>query len=848
MREKPIYREPRYGLTFGGPIVRNKLFFFGAAQRDDVSQDGSGVTYTAPTAAGLGQIGTLSGVSPFVMNLLRDNLFLPSAATGTRDVLGTPVPFGEVSIVTPNNSRQTQYQLNIDHLVGNSDQFRYRFSFDRIRQEQPGNGNPKFNNLLAQDSRLFSATWVRTLSPSLVNELRVSYKRFIQDFPLKDAAFNEFPNITVPLLNLSLGPNENLPQGGFNNSYQIYDSMNFVRGQHNFKFGGEARFLIFTSFFLPRGRGDYRYTTFEELLQDQLPTDTDLRGVGSSAFTGNQKKFYGFAQDDWKVTPNLTFNLGVRYEYLTTPRDANLNALNALSTVPGVIEFRKPVADKNNFSPRAGLAYSPEFTSRFGRFLTGARGQSSIRANFALTYYETFQNLYLLQLPPQFQQEQSASAINLPAPFLQNGGVPPVPIPPNTVEDARAGTGSYIADAMEPYVMSWTLSYQRELAAGTVLELRYLHTAGRHLPVQVRRNGGIIDYARLVMPTFLSAPAAGQLAGRPTLGEVGLAIDDNGNNRFPGALASYGFLGSVTAFEPEGNSVYDGGSVSVTRRFSRSLAFTSAYTFSKAIDNATNELFSSTVNPRRPQDAFDLKGERSLSAVDVPHRLALSFNYELPALAENNGFVKTAFGGWQLNGIFQAQSGQLITPQSGIDSNRNLDAAGDRTVVNPAGSSGTGSAVFPVDASGTRLTVTEDGVQRFVRAADGDPRTVAYVAENPNARYLQAGLGARANAGRNTLRANGFHRTDTVLLKNFRFGEERYNLQLGAEVFNIFNQRIRTIGDFGSPNFSAQNFDATAGIGATTPSFANVASPNFNDYSTGNFSGRTVQIRAKFIF
>jgi outer membrane receptor protein involved in Fe transport len=109
--------------------------------------------------------------------------------------------------------------------------------------------------------------------------------------------------------------------------------------------------LLTTSNFLPRGRGDYVYTDFDELIQDHAPTSVDLRGVGSSAFTGNNKRFYFFGQDDWKVTQNLTLNLGLRYEFVTLPRDSNLQALNAISSIPGVLEFGVPKTDKNNFAP-----------------------------------------------------------------------------------------------------------------------------------------------------------------------------------------------------------------------------------------------------------------------------------------------------------------------------------------------------------------------------------------------------------------------------------------------------------------------------------------------------------------
>jgi hypothetical protein len=151
---------------------------------------------------------------------------------------------------------------------------------------------------------------------------------------------------------------------------------------------------------------------------------------------------------------------------------------------------------------------------------------------------------------------------------------------------------------------------------------------------------------------------------------------------------------------------------------------------------------------------------------------------------------------------------------------------------------GTGTAVNAINAAGQVVPL-------------GDASTVAYVAINPSAQYIQAGYGARANAGRNTLRTNGWNRTDMVLVKNFRFGEERYNFQLGAEIGNFFNQRIHTIGDYGSPFFVNQNdFNQTNqfGIGAASFAFPDVTSSLFNNYSTGNFSGRTVQLRVKLIF
>ncbi len=180
-----------------------------------------------------------------------------------------------------------------------------------------------------------------------------------------------------------------------------------------------------------------------------------------------------------------------------------------------------------------------------------------------------------------------------------------------------------------------------------------------------------------------------------------------------------------------------------------------------------------------------------------------------------------------------AQSGQPFTPQSIIDSNLDHDSsAGDRAILNPNGVSGTGS--------GVTAYALVNGVATPV--ALGDLRTVAYAANNPNAQFVLAGYGARATSGRNAFRSNGFNRTDISALKNFRFGEERYTIQIGAETINAFNQRIFTLGNFASVT------PTVGGLSPTGFAFADVSSTLFNDYSTGNFSGRTIQLRAKFIF
>jgi hypothetical protein len=354
--------------------------------------------------------------------------------------------------------------------------------------------------------------------------------------------------------------------------------------------------------------------------------------------------------------------------------------------------------------------------------------------------------------------------------------------------------------------------------------------------VQVQLNGRQSPDAALVVPTFLAAPTAAQLAGLPTVATI------RTNNPTLGVrpLAANGFTnGAITSFPNIGESFYDGASASLTRRFTRNVGFTAAYTFSKTIDNSTNELFTSLLNPRRPQNAgsrftggFNLDNERSLSVLDVPHRFVTSFNIDIPFFNNSeNGFLKAVLGGFQINGIFAAQSGQPITVLAGRDANQNGDGAGDRAIFNPNGDPNISSGIYAVNSAGVRIQQLVNGVLVDVL---NSPTTVGYVALNPNAGFISTGFLARATAGRNSFRTRGFNNTDVVVLKNTRFGRDgRFNFQIGAEIFDLFNQRQKTI----------------SGVGAFTSAFGTAGNANFNNYDAlGTFGGRSVTLRGKFYF
>jgi len=325
------------------------------------------------------------------------------------------------------------------------------------------------------------------------------------------------------------------------------------------------------------------------------------------------------------------------------------------------------------------------------------------------------------------------------------------------------------------------------------------------LPVQQRLNsasafdpsfpgGGLTP-----LPTYINPSDVPAVVASPA---TTLANFDNFN---PQRLSVDGFLGNVTTFPSSGNGIYHGASVDFIHRFTRGLYFRTNYTFAKNIDNSTNELFSSRVNPRRAQDGFNFADERGPSALDIRHKLAITWVYEVPNIHTENGFLRTVAHGWQWSGTYLAESGQPVTPLSGVDSNFNGDAAGDRTIINPSGIGLTGSTVTAVCnnslAGGgiTYIDATCDPNHADDNNAGGDPTpgsdaaVVGYLADNSSARFIQAGPGAKATAGRNTVYSPGLNIWNMSVFKTTKINE-RFSAQFRAETYNTFNHRNFSIG------------------------------------------------------
>lgn len=862
--EKPRRDFNRVGGQLGGPLINDKWFLFGAFQYQVFGESGiPSVQVLAPTAAGFSTLAGLAGVSSSNLSTLQT--FVPAAAapSDTVTVAGTSVPVGPLAVTVEDKFRQYDWQLNMD-FVTERHRFSGRFLFNRFRTPNTFEGIfPEFVGSVFDDNRSVQFSDVWTATSRFVNEFRFGYRRNSNGFGVPDipspGGLDVFPNLVVDELNLNVGPEGNSPQGGDQNIYQFVDQISYVRGRHTFKAGIDIRNLIAPSNFLPRERGEYDWASLESYLFDVIPDGNNaaLRGTGSGFFGGNQEAIFWFVQDDWRIHPRFTLNFGLRYEWVNVARDAALQEINSIADVPGVFEFRAPDSDRNNWGPRIGFAWDP----------WGDR-KTALRGGFAVAYDVIFQNLPLLQLPPQLQTELNAGSVcvpGFPAPpawcatgtgFVATGGLPAIFLSPElTATEARSLTQSFIPDQVSPKTLTWTLAFEREFAPNWSVTLRYVGTRGLSLPVQVRRNAAIpipmatgtgtifgIPVGPLAggsLPVFTSAAAIpANMAGALTLGQIcdPGGIDTLGLCLRPLPFSNFGFDGGfITSFDPVGTSIYHGGSIEVERRMARGLFVRGSYTFSKTIDLITNELFTSFLNPRRVQDHFNVEGNRGLSALDREHHFVLAWIWEVPRYRGDSGVARGVLNGWQLSGSYIAESGQPVTLLSPDDTNGNFDFAGDRSFFNPLGipDTGTTSSWVCIDAVGNTFIAGQFTCPAL--------QVVGYVTDDPSAAFIGLGPGALSNLGRNTFRSPGLNNFTLGIFKNTYWNEDKGRfVQFRMEMFNVFNHPQYVVG--GGDIFA--NLNNSFNFPYVTPGF-----PSFLD-KRSNFSGgnRIIQFGLKIIF
>jgi hypothetical protein len=848
----PRFDRNRFGGNFGGPIKRNKLFFFVDYEYSPVGQTAS-TAYYAPTAAGYATLASLPGISqvnlsefqkylgtapavanPATLPLGAGVVVAPgpgsSAAAGTGVFTPTAtggitgpvvsIPTGLVSSSLPDFLNNEYGVASLDYNMSDRDSLRARFILNRNGTLDLAGFPGVFFGVQPNNAYLITLSEYHTFTPAITNEFRLGYNRFYQDFPVfgkqSFPGLDAFPNINLLELNASYGPNPGAPQFTIQNLYQLTDNISWTKGNHSFKFGFDGWSSIAPSSFTQRSRGDYEWTYLNDYLYDYVPDVIAQRGLGNVVYYGNQQLLAAFANDNWKITPNLTLNLGVRYEYLSQPLTENTQDLNASASVPGLLVFHSPTTQKYNFMPRVGIAYSP-----------GTSGKTSIRAGFGITRDVIYNNLGSLSLPPQLSTTVDVTG-SPGTGFLAGGGISPsqsIAAPQGA--DARAVTSGYIPDQLRPEAYNWNFGIQHSFGTGYVFESRYVGTRGLFLPMQVQLDIQPTVTPANALPVYFSNPPSQATLNTFVNSQQSLVAAYDAGGFFVPAYANAGFGNIITAFMPWGSSTYHGWSNQLTRRFSNGLQFQGSYTWSHAIDNSTDALDSTVLSPRRPQNSQDIAPEKASSLLDHRNRIVLEMLYDVPYFKNRNWFLKNIVGNWEIAPVYMFQSGEPVTPQSATNSNLTIDSAPDRTIINPAGSANLGTAVTPLTNSA------------------GD--VVAFLANNPNARYVEAPKGTLPNAGRNTISLNPIDDIDLTLVKRFNV-TERVRLEFSARAFNIFNHP-QYVGGYLNDVYPVLNGGAGYASGDIERTTLEPQSSVFEQWSQGFSSNpRQMQLALKLIF
>ncbi len=524
LRSNPRYDNNRLGGTVGGPIIKDKLFYFGNFEYNPIGQASQpGQTVYAPTSAGLALLNGMSNLSKTNLGIFTKYVPVAPAADPTNPITvnGVNIPDGPLSFASPNYNNNYNIVGSIDWNISNKDQVRGRYLYNRTRGLDFYAALPVFYQPAPVTNNSISVSEFHNFSPSMENELRLSYLRDNQNTSAGNYQFpglDMFPNIALDDLQLQIGPDPNTPAGDIENLAQLQENLTKTLGRHTFKAGLNVADLIMAGFFVQRARGDYDYASLQQYLLDQQPSGGSLSGVSGERSVGTANgvpfgfvQYAGFANDDFRVRSNLTLNLGVRYEFVTVPVGSRAQQYNAIANVPGLITFNSPKSTKNDWSPRIGFAYSP-----------GKSGVWSIRGGFSRSFNNTYVNLNQNASPPYYQTTVDVNDAHPVSNFLQNGGLQAAPTSAApTAAEVRAATASYTFDQTRPYAITASLGVQRALGRNYTIEARYVYTKGVHLWNQTQMNYYPRVTATRFIPTYLSTPSASQLAASTlTLGNL----------------------------------------------------------------------------------------------------------------------------------------------------------------------------------------------------------------------------------------------------------------------------------------------------------------------------------------
>ncbi|MGH9313547.1 MAG: carboxypeptidase regulatory-like domain-containing protein [Vicinamibacterales bacterium] len=787
---KPKRERNQFGVAAGGPLVKNKTFWFADYEglRD---LEGIPRVRQVPTAAEKAGLFSAAVVDPFAAGrpqfsrnaqgqwVIPQSRWDPVGAAIVALIPDPNVPGTTIYASTPvTDTRQDQFDVRLDHQFTSNVSVFGRYSFvDTLTFRPaplPGLAEGSFNDAFgSNDNRsqglALGLTWVA--SSNFVGDLRFGYARGDYytnppNFGIDGAAAVGLRNVPndpsivggVPKVNIqgfdAVGRHTSTPQFQTPRSWNPRATFSWNRGAHFIKFGGE---FLHVQTRINDLNATVGRMNFENRFTNRAVGDLLLGLPSQLALTsytvmdqGQDMQFY-FIQDDYRVTPKLTANIGLRYEYATPPREANNQFANfdpetgtmVFATDGDTYERSLIRPDRNNWAPRIGFAYTP-----WSRWV--------IRGGYGVFYTHTVRQGRegLLGFNPPYLVDNllqtgvtGAAAVASAAPFRLVNGYPSGLLDPTSLSPTVLRRGQD-PDQRSPYIQQFNIGAQYELMPDVVLDIAYVGNKGTKL------NG----FRNLNQRAVVNNPDGSQAAGaRP-----------------------YPAFGDIQWMENRVDSTYKSLQTRLEKRFSDGLSANVSYTWGRAISDAPDHISTSgggagidTGVFREPQDGNNLRAERGPAEFDVEHRFVASYIWELPfgrGHAIGNEWSRAmdlVLGGWQLTGIHVIQSGLALTA-----------TLGGATVVNLGGE----RRARPNLVGDPELPSSQRTLQRWFN-------TDAFAAFSPAPQ-------AFGNAGVGIMRGPGMASFDFSLSKNFPVGDRR-SIQFRIELFNAFNQS-----NFGPPNIA----------------------------------------------
>jgi hypothetical protein len=831
-------KQNQFGATFGGPLLKDKTFFFGYYEGFR-NRQGETVPATVPSPAE--RQGNFAELCTNIPGAAIDaGTGLCSSPQGQLTFFGTPVPFNQMTLFTPIDPIATnvlpffplpapgtndfvatqtlsdnndQFGLRLDHYLSHADTLNFRYMYSSGPTTDPlspvGANVPGFpvgeydraQNFVTQETHIFS--------PSVIGVARFSYLRntFLLDQHLNHESpsalgFQYAPTLPSaagpPFIQVggyaSVGDPITGPRNTFQNTFDLSGSLSWIHGRHELKFGGGLRRdqinalqgIASNGFFVFAGIPSFENFIYNDGFANFLSGNpvVFLQGGGDFSREIRDWALDAYGQDTYKVTSNLTLNLGLRYE-LPFPSTENKNRVNlfvpgAQSKVipnapagllypgdPGVPAGLIPT-QKTAFAPRVGFAWDPRGDSK-----------TVISAAYGIFYepYYTGEGGPLqdpVSAPPYLKTQQISFPVNSFAnPFYS----------PNPFSQAFPEPMTLLVVARNlhlPYAQDWNLNIQRAFGTDWLFQVGYVGTSGVRLPRFIEGN-----------PAVFIPGVDG--SGNP------LSNENNVNQRrlYSGCTLAnpndcvYSSVGEIASLA---NSSYNALETSLRKRFNHGLSLLASYTWSHSIDdvssfNITGSASQDTAGENDlAQNPFDLAAERGRSMFDAHHRLVLSYQWMLPFLQHSRNWEGRVFGNWQLNGIFTAMSG---TPFTVFDSN-DVSLQGQAPEIS-------GFSSNRPNVVGNPNSGPHTAAQWFNKSA------FQQLQPDPLGRFEVFG-----DEGRNAVQGPGYVNWDFSAFKNFRLTESK-ELQFRGELFNLLNHtNFRLpVSDIESPTFGQIQSDVS---------------------------------------